>query len=133
VGFPGETDEDFRHTYRLIETVKPAFLHVFPYSSRPSTPAASFEGKVKSSVITQRVQSLIQLSDNLHREFYSMNTGRTDEVLFESSKKGGLMYGFTKNYVKVEYPFTRELVGKIVKVKLTKTAPDGNFLVELIP
>ena len=133
VGFPGETDEDFRHTYRLIETVKPSFLHVFPYSSRPSTPAASFEGKVKSSVITQRVKSLIQLSDNLHKEFYSMNTGRTDEVLFESTKKGGLMYGFTKNYVKVEYPFTRELVGKIVKVKLTKTAPDGNFLVELTP
>ncbi len=132
VGFPGESDEDFLESYQLLEDVKPSFLHVFPYSERPSTPAANFPDKVKSSVITQRAKLLLEQSNKLHKDFYISNTGQTDEVLFESTKKGGLMYGFTKNYVKVEYPYTKDLIGRIAKVKLTEISSSGNFLVELI-
>lgn len=131
VGFPGESDEDFFQSYQLLEELKPSFLHVFPYSERPNTPASSFPNKVKSSVITQRSKSLIQLSNLLHRTFYEQNIGRSDEVLFESTKKGGNMYGFTKNYVKVMYPYRKELVGNIVNVKLIKVMPDGSFLSEI--
>jgi threonylcarbamoyladenosine tRNA methylthiotransferase MtaB len=132
VGFPGETDEDFIQSYQLMKDLKPSFIHVFPYSERPSTPAANFSGKVKSSVITKRAKTLLELSNRLHMDFYAQNVGQTDEVLFESSKKGGRMYGFTKNYVKVEYPHTKELIGKIAKVKLTEISSTGNFLIELI-
>ncbi len=132
VGFPGETDEDFMQSYTLLDELNPSFLHVFPYSERPGTPAIELPDKVKSAVKTERAAKLHQLSINLHRNFYQKNIGFTDEVLFESAKKKELMYGFSRNYVKVEYPYIKELIGKIVKVKMTGIAASGNMNVELI-
>jgi threonylcarbamoyladenosine tRNA methylthiotransferase MtaB len=132
VGFPGETDEDFMQSCTLMEELNPSFLHVFPYSERPGTPAIELPDKVKSAVKTERAAKLHQLSINLHHNFYQKNIGHTDEVLFESAKKKELMYGFSRNYVKVEYPYIKELIGKIVKVKMTGIAASGNMNVELI-
>jgi threonylcarbamoyladenosine tRNA methylthiotransferase MtaB len=132
VGFPGEKQNDFLESCLLMEELKPSFIHVFPYSQRPNTPAVNFLNKVKSADISQRATYLQQLSLKLHSNFYIQNIGAFDDVLFESSKKGGLMYGFTKNYVKVECPYRKDLVGKIVSVKLAEIAPSGNFIVELI-
>lgn len=126
VGFPSETDEDFATTFNLLEILKPSFLHVFPYSERPNTPAATYVNKVKSKVINKRAAELQRLSHNLHLEFIKQNLGRNDEVLFESTRKDGLINGFTRNYIKVEYPYSRELVGKIATVKLTELSPSGN-------
>ena len=116
VGFPGETDEDFETTYRLLERVKPAFLHIFPYSRRAGTPAAERDDQVQESVKTERVARLEQLSDRLHAAFCLANKGREAEVLFESSNKGGMMFGYTDNYIRIEREYDPAQIGRIVKV-----------------
>ena len=116
VGFPGETDEDFEDTYRLLERVRPAFLHIFPYSRRAGTPAAERPDQVQESVKTARVQRLEALSDRLHAEFTAANSGRSAKVLFESTMKGGKIFGYTENYLRVERPYDKDLIGKIVDI-----------------
>ncbi len=116
VGFPGETEEDFEETYRLLERVKPAFLHIFPYSRRAGTPAAEREDQVQESVKTERVARLEKLSDRLHADFCKANKGREAEVLFESANKGGMMFGYTDNYIRIEREFDPAQIGRIVKV-----------------
>ncbi len=116
VGFPGETDEDFEDTYRLLERVRPAFLHIFPYSRRAGTPAAERPDQVQESVKTARVQRLEALSDRLHAEFTAANAGRPAKVLFESTMKGGKMFGYTENYLRVERTYDKDLIGKIVDI-----------------
>lgn len=129
VGFPGETDEDFEQTYRfLAQEVHPAFLHVFPYSIRPNTPAAVMPNQVQSSVATQRVDRLNALSARLYREFASAHLGKEAKVLWESTRHGGKMFGFTENYIKVAAPFDRERINTITSVRLERL--DDESLVE---
>ena len=129
VGFPGETDEDFEQTYRfLAQEVHPAFLHVFPYSIRPNTPAALMPNQVQSSVATQRVDRLNALSARLYREFASAHLGKEAKVLWESTRHGGKMFGFTENYIKVAAPFDRERINTITSVRLEQL--DDESLVE---
>ena len=118
VGFPGETDEDFAQTYRLLERVRPAFLHVFPYSRRAGTPAAERPDQVQESVKTERAARLQALCDRLHADFTAANRGRSARVLFESKEKGGMMSGYTENYLRVERPYDPSLIGKIVETTL---------------
>jgi threonylcarbamoyladenosine tRNA methylthiotransferase MtaB len=125
VGFPGETDDDFSDAFRFIEQVKPSFLHIFPYSERPNTPATELEGKVSPKVVKQRVTLLAELSDRLHKEFFLKHIGQIRPVLVESSRKGDYMFGFTDNYIKVGVPFDKGQAGKVVKVRLEKFTPDG--------
>lgn len=116
VGFPGETEADFEETYRLLERVRPAFLHIFPYSRRAGTPAAERPDQVQESVKTARVQRLEALSDRLHADFTAANAGRPAKVLFESTMKGGKMFGYTDNYLRIERPYDKNLIGKIVEI-----------------
>jgi threonylcarbamoyladenosine tRNA methylthiotransferase MtaB len=116
VGFPGETSEDFLDTVSFLESISPSFLHVFPYSKRPNTPAAEYSGQVRESDKTERVNILTKLSEKFYSEFVKLNSGRAEQVLFESTQKGGLMYGYTRNYIKIERPFDKELIGEITEV-----------------
>ncbi len=117
VGFPGESDEEFENTYNFLkETIKPAFIHVFPYSKRANTPAAQMDNQVQESVKSKRVERLSQLSEELYTLYANRSKGTTQSVLFESSMKGGKMYGYTGNYIRVERPYNKEMIGKIVKL-----------------
>ena len=118
VGFPGETDADFEETYRLLERVRPAFLHIFPYSRRAGTPAAERPDQVQESVKTARAARLQVLSDRLHAAFTAANAGRPAKVLFESTMKGGKMFGYTENYLRIERPYDKELINKIVEITI---------------
>lgn len=118
VGFPGEMEEDFRATYDFLEEIRPAFIHVFPYSRRRGTPAAGMPDQVPEHVKTSRVEILEVMCGRLHAEFCRENSGRTEEVLFESKSKDGKMAGYTRNYIKVEMPYDKALIGKVVKVVL---------------
>ena len=118
VGFPGESDEDFEETCRLLERVRPAFLHVFPYSRRAGTPAAERLDQVRDGIKTERASRLQELSVRLHGEFLAANAGRSAKVLFESTMKGGKMFGYTENYIRVERPYDPELIGKISTVTI---------------
>jgi len=117
-GFPGEGEDEFEEGYAFLEQLAPSFLHVFPYSCRPHTPAASFSRQVSPAEKKRMVTRLMQLSDQLYRSFYEQNRGRKEEVLFEAKERGGAMSGFTGNYLRVEQPFQKELIGKIVAVIL---------------
>jgi threonylcarbamoyladenosine tRNA methylthiotransferase MtaB len=119
VGFPGETPDDFLETCSFLESMQPAYLHIFPYSERPNTPAATMPGSVPKHLRAERVKQLEHLSEKLHHAFYEQNIGTDTSVLWESTRKGGLMYGFTDNYLKVEAPFEKEWIGKIMPVKIT--------------
>ena len=132
VGFPGETDEDFEVTYKFLEILAPAFLHVFPYSERPGTPAVEMSGKVPAPESAQRVKRLGELSDRLYREFCLRYAGTDAEILVESTIHGGKMEGFTGNYIRVEIPADRSLSGKMVKVKLSHLLDNGHMSGEII-
>ena len=117
VGFPGETDELFMETYNFLrDVVRPAFIHIFPYSRRAGTPAAVRKDQVQDCVKTKRVQMLEALCEELHSEFIETNTGVSEKVLFESTDRKGMMEGYTGNYIRVSRPFDSELIGKIVDV-----------------
>ncbi|MDR2937384.1 MAG: tRNA (N(6)-L-threonylcarbamoyladenosine(37)-C(2))-methylthiotransferase MtaB [Prevotellaceae bacterium] len=131
VGFPTETDEEFEDEYNFLKTLQPAYLHVFPYSKRPNTPAAEME-QVPHVKITERAKRLGELCENLHADFYKKNVGQNANVLFESTRKNGMMFGFSENYIKVALPYSAELVNKIVKVKLTNISSEGYMLCEIL-
>ena len=119
VGFPGETDELFMETYTFLrDVVRPAFIHIFPYSRRAGTPAAVRKDQVQDCVKTKRVQMLEALCEELHREFVEANKGVAEKVLFESTDRKGMMEGYTGNYIRVSREFDPELIGKIVDVIL---------------
>jgi threonylcarbamoyladenosine tRNA methylthiotransferase MtaB len=118
VGFPGETDELFTETYHFLEQLDISFLHVFSYSVRPGTPAADMAGKIDQKTINHRSKVLHQLSESKHKAFYMQNIDKESIVLFESKNENGKMYGFTQNYLKVMVPYSKELINKLVKVKL---------------
>ena len=118
-GFPGESDAEFMETYDFLENViRPSFIHVFPYSIRPNTPAASFKPQVKDSVKTVRVEMLSRLSDKLYADFCKLNEGLETDVLFEQKTDGGMMSGYSENYIRVERPYDAACIGKICKVVL---------------
>ena len=119
VGFPGETEEFFMETYNFLkDIVKPAFIHIFPYSRRAGTPAAARKDQVQDSVKTHRVQMLEELCARLHEEFIKANKGVEEKVLFESTDKNGMMAGYTGNYIRISRPYNPEMIGKISSVVL---------------
>ena len=119
VGFPGETDELFMETYSFLrDVVKPAFIHIFPYSRRAGTPAATRKDQVQDSKKTERVQMLEELSANLHEEFIESNRGIQEKVLFESTDRNGMMEGYTGNYIRISRPYDADLIGKIADITI---------------
>ena len=117
VGLPGETEELFLETYNFLkDRIKPAFLHVFPYSKRPGTRAAVMPDQVQESVKTERVARLEALSADLHAAFVAANKGLPERVLWESSVKDGQMSGYTGNYIRVEKPYDPALVNTLENI-----------------
>ncbi len=116
-GLPGETPELFEETFRfLAERIRPAFIHVFPYSRRPGTPAAGWKDQVRDGVKTERVERLERLCADLHASFVEKNRGRHSKVLWESDLKDGMMGGYTGNYIRVERPWDPSRVNVIEDV-----------------
>ena len=132
VGFPGETEEDFQTTYDFLEKLAPAYLHIFPFSERPNTPAISMPDKVPSQVSAERVKRLEELCHRLNRDFCMRHVGQHAEVLFEGPAKGGMMSGFTANYIKVLAPYDREKINAIVSVELDSVADNCDMIAHLV-
>ena len=125
VGFPGETDEHFLETYNFLTSLDISYLHVFTYSERDNTEAATMDGVVPKNVRAKRSKMLRGLSAKLRRKFYESQLKTTRTVLFESENKEGYIHGFTENYVKVKAPWNPELVNTLHKVELTQIDDDG--------
>ncbi|MFC0558008.1 tRNA (N(6)-L-threonylcarbamoyladenosine(37)-C(2))-methylthiotransferase MtaB [Halalkalibacter alkalisediminis] len=124
VGFPGETEEEFQETFDFIAKHKFSELHVFPYSKRTGTPAARMEDQVDEEIKNVRVHRLIELSNQLAKEYSSMFEGEVLEMIPEEQDKenpdSGMYIGYTDNYLKVKVPATEDMVGKLLKVKIMK-------------
>ncbi len=125
VGFPGETDDHFLETYNYLNQLDISYLHVFTYSERDNTEAASMDGVVPKKVRAKRSKMLRGLSAKLRRNFYENQLGTTRTVLFESDNKEGYIQGFTENYVKVKTPWNPELVNTLHEVTLSEIDADG--------
>ena len=115
-GLPGETRELFLESVAFIESIRPAFIHVFPYSPRPGTPAAVMDGQVPAPEKARRVALLEELCATLHSEFIEANRGVREQVLFESKEKGGLMGGYTGNYIRITRPYDPALSGRLADI-----------------
>lgn len=131
-GFPGESDEDFEQTYSLLARLRPAFLHIFPFSERPNTPAVGMPDKVPASVSTARAARLDELCRELHSEFCRRAVGGEADVLFESTMRGGMMYGYTGNYVRVKAPYQRNLINTVSRVKLLSIEDNDDVIAEIL-
>ena len=119
VGLPGETEELFQETYDFLkDRIRPAFIHVFPYSKRPGTRAATWPDQVQDTIKTERVAKLEALCQELHSAFTAANQGLRTTVLWESSEKNGLMGGYTANYLRLERPFDPERINQLEEVTL---------------
>ena len=125
VGFPGETDDLFLETYNFLNALNISYLHVFTYSERPNTHAATLAGVVPNSVRSKRSKMLRGLSAKKRRAFYESQIGRKRTVLFEGENKEGYIHGFTENYVKVKAPWNPELVNTLHEITLTEIDSDG--------
>ncbi|MEM1119601.1 MAG: tRNA (N(6)-L-threonylcarbamoyladenosine(37)-C(2))-methylthiotransferase MtaB, partial [Bacteroidota bacterium] len=132
VGFPGETDEDFKETYNFINELAITYLHVFTYSERPNTPANEMEGIVPVHIRRERNEMLRILSEKKKRHFYSQFAGQTRTALFEVSKNKDLMSGFTDNYLKIELPYDPAMINEMGQVKLGAINEEGNFEATLV-
>ncbi len=125
VGFPGETDDHFLDTYNFLSQLEISYLHVFTYSERENTVAASLDGVVPQAVRKKRSKMLRGLSVKKRRAFYESQMGTERIVLFESENKEGYIHGFTENYVKVKMPWDPSYVNTLHRVKLTAIDDDG--------
>lgn len=135
VGFPGETEEEFMETFNFIRDQKFSELHVFPYSKRTGTPAARMDNQVDEEVKNERVHRLITLNDQLAVEYASRFEGEVLEIIPEETYKldsaSNLVEGYTDNYLKVVIPGSEDLIGKLVRVKITKAGypyNEGQFV-----
>lgn len=130
VGFPGETREDFLETYNFLNELNVSYLHVFTYSERENTLAATMKDSVPGSHRADRSKMLHTLSDKKRRQFYEQNIGRVSTVLFENDVEEGIMHGFTENYVRVAAKYDPVLINDLKKVKLLAINEKGTVEVE---
>ncbi|MEN8200876.1 MAG: radical SAM protein, partial [Thermodesulfobacteriota bacterium] len=133
-GFPGEGEEEFANSRQLLEELDATYFHVFPYSKRPGTPAASFPDQVPMELSQQRVAELRTLGEQKSHSFYSRFLQSTRSVLVEHKRnREGLLSGFTDNYIPVSFNGDDRLMGSIVQVLLEQVTDDtvlGKLVVE---
>ena len=119
VGFPGETDNDFRQTVEMVESIGFCDVHVFPYSQREGTAAAVLDGQLENSIKVKRAAELMRITDDMRKNHCEKMIGNIYEVLFENNEEG-----LTTEYVRVKISGYKDLVGKYKNVKITECCGD---------
>lgn len=131
VGFPGETDEQFQNSYRLIESLDMYQLHVFPYSKRSGTPAAKMPDQVPSEVKHRRVEQMIQLSKKLQLQYAKKFVGKVLEVIperpFHKDQSSDLLVGYSDNYLPVVFKADPSVIGQICRVRLEEAGTEHSW------
>ena len=125
VGFPGETEEEFKTTYNFLKEINFYKMHIFKYSPRKGTKADLMPNQIDGTIKEKRSQKLIELSNKNEIEFMKNCIGKTIEVLFEEEKEDGYIEGHTTNYVVIETK-GKDLENTIKKVRVEKL--EGNLL-----
>jgi threonylcarbamoyladenosine tRNA methylthiotransferase MtaB len=132
-GFPGETEEAFANTLRLVEEMPVAYLHVFPYSRRPGTPAATMAGQVPEPEKKRRAERLRAVGELKRRKFAEKFIGTPLSVLVEgrTDQKTGFPVGFSDNYIPVAVRGEGATANRIVRV-MPEAFRDGRLIAEII-
>ena len=125
VGFPGERQDEFEESYRFCERMGFAAIHVFPYSKRPGTAAATMPGQIDDKVKKQRSARMMALGKRSARQFRSRFLGRTMMVLWEDDSGEGLWSGHTANYLRVYAQSDKNLANQMLAAKLVEEYADG--------
>jgi threonylcarbamoyladenosine tRNA methylthiotransferase MtaB len=124
VGFPGETEAEFKESYDFCQKTGFARIHVFPYSRRPGTEATDMPDQVSEGVKKERVQKMLALAEESAHDFKQRFLGRTMTVLWEQ-KSGGVWSGYTGNYIRVYARSGEDLTNQLTPVKLQSIYKDG--------
>jgi len=132
VGSPGETQEHFEACLDYLKKIDFTYLHVFTYSHRENTEAVNIFPKVVEGEKKKRSDRLHDLSDRKRLLYYNSFVGQIKPVLLEAKNDNGLMYGFTREYIKVGIPFDKSLVNKIRNIEITALLPNGNATGRLV-
>jgi threonylcarbamoyladenosine tRNA methylthiotransferase MtaB len=132
VGFPGETQADFSETYTFLNELNISYLHVFTYSERENTLAATMPDSVPKHERAERSKMLHILSDKKRRKFYEENLDREAVVLFENDVEDGMMFGFTENYIRVTAKYDPLLVNDLKRLRLKNISEKGLMELEEI-
>lgn len=132
VGTRGETEDYFKSCENFIKQLPITQLHVFNYSERPGTKALSIKPVVLPEEKHARSKRLLDISDQKWRTFYNEQVGKTATVLFEHTRRGKNMHGFTANYIKVETPYNSRLINRITTVRLNGWNSDQTALTSTI-
>ena len=119
VGFPGESDDQFKETYDFLNTLDISYLHVFSYSMRDNTEAVKIKDKIPHDIISERSKMLHHLSIIKKRHFYEKNIGSVKQVLIENYEDG-LVYGHSENYIPVRISGGPNNINEIIPVKLVQ-------------
>ena len=127
VGHPGESDDDFLEIYAFLNQLDVSYLHVFTYSERANTPAATIKPTVPAHKRAERSRMLHILSDKKKQHFYEQQIGQTYSVLFEDDVVAGQMHGFTENYVRVVAKYDPLLVNELKRVELSGINQNGTM------
>lgn len=114
VGFPSESDDDFKDTFDFLHSIDVSYFHVFTYSERANTLALDIKPIVPTGVRNDRNKSLRNLSFQKMNYFTAQHAGERRPVLFESANKNNMMEGYTDNYIRIETPFREEWVNQII-------------------
>jgi threonylcarbamoyladenosine tRNA methylthiotransferase MtaB len=122
-GFPGEREADHRETVALVEALPLAHLHVFPFSARPGTPAATMPGAVPARIVKERASELLALSAARWRAYLAAQVGRELEAVVERAADG-VARGTARNYVTVRWPSSGERRGGAARVRVVATDGD---------
>ncbi len=134
-GFPGESEGDFFETCRLIEDLPVAGLHVFPFSIRPGTKAATLPGQIAPRIISERARILRTLAVRKQREFLDRTLGTCLSALGQQYDPATeTVTGLTGNYIQVRYRGTRELLRSLTTVRIEShdgTLATGNIVVPI--
>lgn len=120
-GFPGEDEKAFQNTFNLLRDLPLAYFHVFPFSRRPGTPAATFPGQVPPSTIKERCQILRALGEEKRQLFYRAHVGKVLPVLGEGKRdrESGFWQGYSRNYIPLNFSGPEELINQEVLVQVT--------------
>jgi threonylcarbamoyladenosine tRNA methylthiotransferase MtaB len=117
VGFPGETDKEFRETMNYVKKIGFSKVHVFPYSKRPDTLASEMPDQVNDKIKNERVGKLINFAEKVGKKYRAKLQGKTRAALFES-RENGFWIGFAPEYVQVKYKSAKNLKNTIVEIKI---------------
>ena len=119
VGFPGETNDEFNKTYEFLRDIELSQMHVFKYSPRKGTPAATMENQVDPQMKQFRSDKLLNLTKENFNKFASKFIGEEMDVLFETNIVDNKYEGLTPNYIRVVVDSEKDIEGQILKVKIT--------------